>query len=266
MIHFNYITTNKINGKKYIGSHSTTDVINDKYLGSGLYLLRAIKKYGKENFTKDVLNRTLTQKEAFYNEKFLIDMYMTLTPNGYNISPKGGHGIAESMAEETKQKIRLANIGKKHSKETIKKLRESHKGIYPSKESRRKMSKAAKGSTNAIGNTNTKGAKRIHNKKLNKNKTIKKEELLYYLDNGWVFGMTDKTKQKMKLKIFSKEHKRNLSKSKKGNTNTVGNINTKGTKWIHNKGLKKNKMVKVELLKEYLDYGWELGIIKISKK
>ena len=53
---------------------------------------------------------------------------------------------------------------------------------------------------------------------------------------------------------------------RKGNTNTVGNINTKGTKWIHNKGLQKNKMVKGELLKEYLDYGWEFGIIKISKK
>ncbi len=98
-------------------------------------------------------------------------MYMTLTPNGYNISPKGGHGIAESMAEET-NKNKISQYREKTFKRNNKKLRESHLGIKLSKEHRRSLSKAAKGSTNAIGNTNTKGAKRIHNKKLNKNKTI----------------------------------------------------------------------------------------------
>ena len=46
---FIYKTTNLINGKIYIGQH-TTDNINDRYLGSGVYFLRAVKKYGKKNF------------------------------------------------------------------------------------------------------------------------------------------------------------------------------------------------------------------------
>jgi hypothetical protein len=47
-----YITTNLINGKKYIGSDSN----NDKYYyGSGVNLKQAIKKYKKLNFRKRIL-------------------------------------------------------------------------------------------------------------------------------------------------------------------------------------------------------------------
>jgi hypothetical protein len=47
-----YITTNLINGKQYIGLHSKN---NKSYLGAGTLLLKAIKKYGKENFSKEIL-------------------------------------------------------------------------------------------------------------------------------------------------------------------------------------------------------------------
>ena len=47
-----YCITNKINGKKYIGSDSNN---NPKYYGSGVYIKKAIKKHGKENFIKEIL-------------------------------------------------------------------------------------------------------------------------------------------------------------------------------------------------------------------
>jgi hypothetical protein len=49
-----YCITNLINGKKYIGSDSNN---NPKYMGGGTYLKKAIKKYGKENFKKEIINK-----------------------------------------------------------------------------------------------------------------------------------------------------------------------------------------------------------------
>ena len=44
MLHFVYITTNLINGKQYVGDHSTNNLEKDKYLGSGKTTLKfAIK-------------------------------------------------------------------------------------------------------------------------------------------------------------------------------------------------------------------------------
>lgn len=102
---FVYITTNLINGKQYIGDHSTNN-LDDHYLGGGVYLNRSIKKYGKENFKKEILEQFGTKKEAFDAQKKYIDLYNTLKPKGYNISPAGGHQCKDSISDETKIKIK----------------------------------------------------------------------------------------------------------------------------------------------------------------
>lgn len=55
MYGFIYITTNLINGKKYIGKRKCTfNEYDDSYLGSGKLLLQAVEKYGKSNFSREI--------------------------------------------------------------------------------------------------------------------------------------------------------------------------------------------------------------------
>ena len=152
---YNYITTNNINGKQYVGMHST-DNIDDGYLGSGLALIRAIKKYGKENFIREILWVCLDLREAFSNEAIYIKKYNTLQPNGYNISPTGGLRLRGCFSKETKRKIGEANKislkGKKHSEDAKRKINEANKGEkngnfgkVVSEETRKKMSEIKTG-------------------------------------------------------------------------------------------------------------------------
>jgi group I intron endonuclease len=67
-----YKTTNLVNGKSYIGKDKHN---NPNYLGSGKRLHSAIKKYGKENFKKEILEYCntydeLRDKEVFWIKKF----------------------------------------------------------------------------------------------------------------------------------------------------------------------------------------------------
>jgi hypothetical protein len=65
MFYLIYKITNNINNKIYVGSHKTKNK-NDSYMGSGKYLKRAIKKYGLENFTKEILFEYNNPKEMFH--------------------------------------------------------------------------------------------------------------------------------------------------------------------------------------------------------
>ncbi len=69
--HYLYKTTNLINNKYYYGMHSTND-LNDEYLGSGIYLNRAIKKYGKNNFVKEIIEHFNSREELSNAEEKLI--------------------------------------------------------------------------------------------------------------------------------------------------------------------------------------------------
>lgn len=129
-----YVTTNLINGKQYIGDHKINFKRNEYYIGSGLVLLKAFKKYNKNNFFKEILEWFDNREDAFISQKKYIDCFNTLQPNGYNISPTGGAGVNGCFAESTRKKLSDKLVGHphfapgyKHSKETIEKQKASRK-------------------------------------------------------------------------------------------------------------------------------------------
>lgn len=85
-----YKIINQINGKCYIGKHETFN-INDSYFGSGKILKLAIKKYGRDNFIKEIIEYCNSSIELCEKEIFLIKENNSLYPNGYNIN-NGGKG------------------------------------------------------------------------------------------------------------------------------------------------------------------------------
>ena len=85
-----YKITNLINDKIYIGQHTTSNK-NDNYMGSGKLIKLAIKKYGIENFTKEILFELNSEKELDLKEKELITTEFCLLDNTYNIC-EGGFG------------------------------------------------------------------------------------------------------------------------------------------------------------------------------
>jgi len=148
--HYVYITTNLVNKKQYVGDRSChTNPLKDSYLGSGTAFHSSINKYGKENFKKEILEFFDTKQEAFNAQEKWINEYKTLTPNGYNISPKGGLCTSGCHSKETIEKIRKSNLGKnkgkKHSKESKIAISKGLENRPVSKETREKLSVSLKG-------------------------------------------------------------------------------------------------------------------------
>lgn len=115
-----YKTTNLINGKFYIGMHTTSN-LNDGYIGSGKHLKSSIKKYGKENFKKEILEFLPNKQELIKREREIINEEILNDPNSMNLQLGGGGGLS---SEEHKRKFhRAGGISTKH---LLEQYRENH--------------------------------------------------------------------------------------------------------------------------------------------
>lgn len=122
--HYVYLITNLINNKKYIGKRSCScDIDQDTYLGSGVAITKAIKKYGRDSFKKEILAICNTEDEAYQKEREIIEATKAYSNKMYYNIAFGGlgnthdfHPTKEAIKKglETKKKNGTLPIGKKN--------------------------------------------------------------------------------------------------------------------------------------------------------
>lgn len=171
-MHYGYIyeIKNNLNGHTYIGKHKCS-AVNDYYMGSGVILHLAYKKYGIWNFTKRIIQYSPTLENLNRSEELWIDFYKGIGKAEYNIADGGDGGdIYNCLSEDKKAEFRRkqseawnydkhfteearrhmsdAHKAKKfgpHSEEWNRNIGEGNKGKHRSEETRRKLSERMKG-------------------------------------------------------------------------------------------------------------------------
>jgi group I intron endonuclease len=85
-----YVTTNNVNGKKYVGKHFGD--LNDDYIGSGYLLKRAIAKYGRQSFAKEIICTVKDPIDLDIAEKLYIEKFNAVNSDGFYNLASGGTG------------------------------------------------------------------------------------------------------------------------------------------------------------------------------
>jgi hypothetical protein len=128
-----YKTTNILDGKIYIGFHSmkkdsliskktkTGSIFESGYLGSGKHLVRAVERYGPENFKQELLGEFEHKEEAEKYERTLVNEEFVKRLDNYNLSLGGN--VCILYGENN------GFYGKKHSNETKEKMKNKQKEL-----------------------------------------------------------------------------------------------------------------------------------------
>lgn len=232
-----YITTNLVTNSKYIGQHSKTTK-DSNYLGSGVILQKAIKKYGKENFISEPIDWAESREELNQKEKFWISFCMAVYgENWYNLAD-GGEG---HTSEEAKRFI---------TENTINLLREHFSG-----EKNPMFGKGYKlqGENNGMyGKNHTEYTK-------NKIRTTRKQSLIGTGSNNPFFGKfhSEETKQKLRLANTGRKHSEEWKR--------IASEQRLGKVWVNNLW-DKERWIHPEELESFLNLGWIKGRLSFENR
>ena len=236
-----YLTTNTVNDRKYIGQHRSS-TFDKNYIGSGVLLLKAIEKYGKENFTTVILEECLSDAELNEKEVYYISKYDACNSDEFYNIARGGEGHTcepwnagkKGVQEVTEKQLQALEYGRHlpASSKQKQQLKERRTGVIVSDETRKKLSDKAKAQENA-----TIGRVWVYNSSLDKYKRVRPEELDTYVNTGWICQGPKQTR--------TDEQKNNYKKASEGRIH------------IHKGTLNKN--VRLDEYAIYIADGWEDG-------
>src|ERR1035437_5232033 len=202
-----YKLTNSVNGKIYIGCHMTKN-LDDGYMGSGKRLGYAKKKYGIENFKKDILSNHETPEQMLIEEARLVNEEFLGREDVYNLTLGGKGGwkfhnqdvkyrhlrIKGAIVANQNESRRLASSVRMKNPEFIKKRLEIRRnktgfitrgmlGKKHSEETKNKMRASHNGKKNSQC-----GKCWIFSDKDKISKSILLEELELFISLGWIKG------------------------------------------------------------------------------
>lgn len=142
-----YKITNTINNKIYIGAtmRNLEERLAEHKRKKNSLVGKALNELGDKFFTVEVIDTAETKDELMEKERFYVEYFNCLVPNGYNQCAGGGKTIGYSHSEESREKMsktRRATLdfygeknpfyGKHHSPEQIEKWKRDRKGRKPS--------------------------------------------------------------------------------------------------------------------------------------
>lgn len=215
-----YVTTNLINGKKYIGQHTSSE-FDPNYKGSGTYLWNAINKYGWDNFIVEMMCSCFSKEELNSEEIFLIDYFnAAASTEYYNIASGGQGGDTFSGLSESDYQIRIQKVSR------------GQRGV-----------KRPKGFQ--IGNTKGRG---------NRGKVRSAESRLRMSENHYKHASSE---HKAKISESLIGNKRRLGYQTSESTKDRISANSRGRIWVHNDT--SSKFIKPDELEGYLMKNYILG-------
>lgn len=207
-----YKITNQIDGKFYIGSHKTKD-LNDNYMGSGKYLKHAQKKYGIENFKKEILFVFETPEEMYSKEAEIVNEDFLATENTYNLKVGGFGGwdylnsTGLNTSSKTPEQLRKGALRyaeklnndpefrAEHCSRTSDRFKKLHEaglvkydtftGKKHTDEARKKISETRRKNKVGVGSGNSQFGTSWVWHELFGNKKVKRELIVEYLEQGW---------------------------------------------------------------------------------
>lgn len=110
-----YRVTNLINGKIYIGIHMTSNM-KDCYYASGRAINQALRKYGKQNFKREILEYFSSEEEMLAREAEIVDEKFLERNDTYNLAEGGNHAGRTAAKQkkgihspEEREKLRIRN-------------------------------------------------------------------------------------------------------------------------------------------------------------